>query len=43
MDKKKLYTPTQVFVASFFGGPLAAFHTVRQNFKALGKTKEARQ
>lgn len=39
----QLYSPTQVFVSSFLGGPFAAIHTLRHNYKALGNTKEGQR
>jgi hypothetical protein len=37
-----LYTPRQVYVASFVGGPIAAVFTLQHNFKQLGNGR-ARQ
>ncbi len=42
MDRIKLYSPTQVTVASFVGGPFAAVYTLWMNFRALGDAAEAR-
>ena len=33
--RRPIYTPFQVRLASFFGGPFAAVFTLHQNFKAL--------
>ncbi|MFT3870399.1 MAG: hypothetical protein QM715_18275 [Nibricoccus sp.] len=35
-----LYTPFQVGLASFIGGPFAAVYTLYCNFKRLGKVRE---
>jgi len=43
MDKIKLYSPIQVGLAAFFGGPLAAVYTIWQNFRALGNRSAAAQ
>jgi hypothetical protein len=37
-----LFTPVQVRLGSFLGGPIAAIYFVRQNFTVLGKHAEAR-
>ena len=34
-ERRPIYTPFQVRLASFLGGPLAAVFTLHQNFKAL--------
>lgn len=39
----QLYSPTQVFVSSFLGGPFAVIHTLRHNYKVLGNTKESQR
>ena len=36
-----LYTPTQVRIGAFSGGPIAAIYFLRQNFLALHKPAEA--
>ena len=33
---KKLYSPTQIGVSAFFGGPIAIVYLLKQNFKTLG-------
>jgi hypothetical protein len=38
----KLYTPLQIRLGSFLGGPIAAVHFLRENFRVLGKVAEAR-
>lgn len=43
MDKIKLYSPMQVMVGSFVGGPFAVVYMLWQNFRALGEEPEARQ
>src|SRR5262249_22208391 len=42
MDKIKLYSPIQVGVAGFCGGPLATVHTLWANFRALDNPSGAR-
>lgn len=42
MDKTKLYSPNQVGIGSFLGGPFAAIYFVWSNFRAMGSTAEAR-
>ena len=37
-----IYTPFQVRLASFIGGPFAAVYTLHHNFKRLGKLRETR-
>ena len=39
---KKLYSPKQVSVGAFLGGPIAAVYFLKKNFDALGKINEAR-
>ncbi len=39
----KLYSPFQVALGSFFGGPLAMVYFLWQNFKTLGKQHAAKQ
>jgi hypothetical protein len=38
----KLYTPLQVRLGSFLGGPIASVYFLRENFRTLGKASEAR-
>ena len=38
----RLYTPLQVRLGSFLGGPIAAAYFLRENFRVLGKVTEAR-
>jgi hypothetical protein len=38
----KLYTPAQIRVGSFLGGPIAAAYLLRSNFRALDRGPEAR-
>lgn len=42
MDKIKIYSPNQVYAASFFGGPFAAVYVILQNFRAMGNEAGAR-
>jgi hypothetical protein len=42
VDKIKLYSPMQVAVGSFIGGPFAAVYVLWQNFRALGEEPEAK-
>ena len=37
-----LYTPFQVRLASFIGGPFAAVYTLHYNFRHLGRERETR-
>jgi hypothetical protein len=37
-----LYTPLQVRLASFIGGPFAAIYTLHSNFKRIGLAREGR-
>lgn len=39
----KLYTPRQIRLGSFLGGPIAAVYFLRENFRALDKTADARR
>ena len=41
--KIRIYSPGQIFMASLFGGFLAAIYFLRRNFQSLGKSAEARQ
>jgi hypothetical protein len=36
VEPNRLYSPRQATMASFFGGPFAAIHVVRSNYKELG-------
>ena len=38
----KLYTPTQIRLGSFLGGPIAAVYFLRENFRVLGRLPEVR-
>ena len=38
----KLYKDRSLWVATFFGGPLAAGYILAENFKSLGKTSTSR-
>jgi hypothetical protein len=38
----RLYTPLQVRLGSFLGGPIASVYFLRENFRILGKASEAR-
>ena len=42
INELKMYSPNQVFLGSFFGGPLAMLYFLWANFKTLGKSKEAK-
>ena len=42
VSRVPLYTPFQVRIASFIGGPFAAVYTLHRNFKRIGKGREAR-
>ena len=42
MSNVTLYSPVQVGVSSFIGGPAAAVYVLRHNFNALGMTLAAR-
>ncbi|WP_243288704.1 hypothetical protein [Geothrix terrae] len=41
-ERRPIYTPFQVRLASFLGGPFAAVFTLHQNFKALQDTRGQR-
>jgi hypothetical protein len=41
MDKIKVYSPGQVAVGSFIGGPIAAIYVIKKNFDALGNKADA--
>ena len=43
MDKKKLFTPNQIFACSFFGGPMAMIYALWKNFQVLERPRDARQ
>lgn len=43
MKQIDIYSPYQVFVGAFLGGPIAAVYLVWKNFEALGKESLARQ
>lgn len=40
---KKLYTPTQIALATYLAGPFAAIFFLKRNFEALGKETFARK
>lgn len=40
-ENKKLYSQRVISIATYFGGPLAAGILIRENYKNLGKEKEA--
>jgi hypothetical protein len=39
--KTRMYTPTQIALATFCSGPLAAIYTLRKNFTAMGDRRHA--
>lgn len=39
----KLYSPFQIALGSFFGGPIALVYFLWENFKTLGKLEAAKQ
>ena len=41
MPPKKVYTPDQVAVGTFFGGPLAATYFIYKNYMQLGEENKA--
>lgn len=41
MARTRMYTPSQVALGSFWGGPIAAAYFIHQNFQALEKHREA--
>jgi len=43
VDRIRLYTPAQVMVGSFVGGPFAAVYMLWVNFRGLGEEPAARQ
>jgi hypothetical protein len=43
MTKEKLYSPDQITVSAFIGGPLAAVFTLWKNFESLGNKSHAQQ
>jgi hypothetical protein len=43
LDKKKLFTPNQIFACSFFGGPMAMIYALWKNFQVLERPHDARQ
>lgn len=42
-EKEKLYTPNQIGIATFIGGPLIAGYLIGHNFKVFGKDKTAKK
>ena len=43
MDKKKLFTPNQIFACTFFGGPMAMIYALWKNFQELERPRDAQQ
>jgi len=43
VGKAKLYSPRQVGVSAFVGGPFAAVYVLKRNYDALGDKKASRQ
>lgn len=43
INELKLYSPFQIALGSFFGGPIAVVYFLWQNFKTLGKSDAAKQ
>lgn len=43
INELKLYSPFQIALGSFFGGPIALVYFLWQNFKTLGKSDAAKQ
>ena len=43
INELKLYSPFQIALGSFFGGPIALVYFLWQNFKTLGKSGAAKQ
>jgi hypothetical protein len=41
LHKIKVYSPGQVAVGSFIGGPIAAIYVIKKNFDALGNKADA--
>ncbi|WP_049630988.1 hypothetical protein [Cellvibrio sp. pealriver] len=41
MEPKKVFSPHQVYVGSFIGGPLCATHLIYKNFIVMAKPKYA--
>lgn len=41
MDKSKIYSPNQVGLGTFFGGPLAAVYFLKKNFDAVDNSATA--
>jgi hypothetical protein len=40
-QKKGIYSPTQVYITTFLGGPFMGFFVLWSNFRAMGKTDSA--
>lgn len=43
MEAKKFYSPNQILLGTFWGGPVAATYFLRSNYLALGKNTEAQK
>jgi hypothetical protein len=43
MEAKKIYSPNQILLGAFWGGPLAATYFLRSNYLALGKNADAQK
>jgi hypothetical protein len=43
LDKKKLFTPNQIFACTFFGGPMAMIYALWKNFQVLERPRDAQQ
>lgn len=43
MEVKKLLSPNQIALGSFWGGPIAAVYYLRQNYLAMGKGEYAQK
>ncbi|MBU0913150.1 MAG: hypothetical protein KKF22_11475 [Gammaproteobacteria bacterium] len=42
MSNKEFFTPKQVYLGSFLGGPFAAAYYVSENFRSMGKAELAK-
>lgn len=43
MNKFKVYSPTQIAISTFIGGPGAIMYTLKNNFDALGDKEKSKQ
>lgn len=43
LNKKKLFTPNQIFACAFFGGPMAMVYALWKNFQVLERPRDAQQ